>query len=186
MQFGGNGALSGGGSVWGGLTSEIVDGAWHISGTVNDYAGFDLYLDDCAVINASAYKGISFSLSGSAANRATPIALGISTTDTTPSPAWLIAQGDTMAKPTDPGTCTPIAGNSRYYHPGCSDPTKSIAVPTAPTTINVLWTDMTGGEPDASPNPAHITAIYFNLEWMGAASTPYSADLTLDDLAFIP
>jgi hypothetical protein len=185
MRFGGSGVLSGGGSVWGGLTSEIVAGAWHISGTVNNYAGFNVYIDNCVPINASAYKGISFSLSGTAANQATPITLGISTINDTPTAAWLIGKGDTQAKSTDLGSCTPTSGSGRYYHPGCADPTKSITVPTTATPINVLWTDLTGGQPDASPNPDQITAIYVNLAWSDGA-TPYLADLTIDDLSFIP
>ena len=186
MRFGGNGLLSGGGSVWGGLTSEVVAAAWHISGTVTDYAGFNIYIDNCVPINASAYKGISFTLSGTAANQATPITFGMSTIDDTPSAAWLIAQGDTTAKTTDPGSCTPTSGNGRYYHPGCADPTKSITVPTTPTTISVLWTDLTGGQPDVSPKADQISSIYVNLSWNATTPTPYPADLTLDNISFIP
>jgi hypothetical protein len=186
VRFGGNGVLSGGGSVWGGLASEVVAGTWHISGTVTDYAGFNFYIDNCTPINASAYKGLSFTLSGGATNQGTPVTLGMSTINDTPSAAWLISKGDTQAKETDPGTCTPTSGNGRYYHPGCADPSKSIDVPTAATPVSVLWTDLTGGQPDVSPKPDQIIAMYVNLPWTGSGATPYPADLTIDNLSFIP
>jgi hypothetical protein len=185
MRFGGSGLLSGGGSVWGGLTSEIVQGAWHISGTVIDYAGLNLYIDNCSPWNASAFKGISFTISGTAANQATPLTFGAPTIEDTPSAAWLISKGDTQAKATDLGSCTPSSGNGRYYHPGCNDPTKSVAVPTVATPINVLWTDFSGGQPSATPKPDQITGIYFNLSWGGTGSATYPADFTIDDLKFI-
>lgn len=185
IRFGGAGVQGGGASVWG-LTSAIVGGTWHLSGTVADYAGFNIYFDNCTLWNASAFKGISFTLSGTAANLATPLTFAAPTVNNTTSAAWLISQGDTQAKTTDIGSCTPTSGNGRYYHPGCADASKSIAVPTAPTTISVLWSDFTGGQPDVSPKPDQITGIYWNLQWGGAGSTPYAADFTIDNLKFIP
>jgi hypothetical protein len=184
VRFGGTGTQSGGASVWG-LTSAVVGGAWHLSGTVADYAGFNVYFDNCSRWNASAFKGISFTLSGTAANQATPLSFAATTVNDTTSAAWLISQGDTQAKTTDVGTCTPTSGNGRYYHPGCADATKSITVPTTPTTISVLWSDFSGGQPDVSPKPDQITGIYWNLPWGGTGSATYPADFTIDNLQFI-
>ena len=184
IRFGGAGVQGGGASVWG-LTSAVAGGAWQLSGTVADYAGFNLYFDNCTRWDASAFKGISFTLSGTAANLATPLTFAATTVSDTTSAAWLISQGDTQAKTGDVGTCTPASGNGRYYHPGCADPSKSITVPTTPTTISVLWSDFTGGQPDASPKPEQITGIYWNLPWGGAGSASYAADFTIDNLKFI-
>jgi hypothetical protein len=184
IRFGRTGTQSGGASVWG-IKSEVVAGAWHLSGTVADYAGFNVYFDNCSRWDATAYKGISFTLSGTAANLATPLSFAVTTVNDTTSAAWLISQGDTTAKTTDVGTCTPSSGDGKYYHPGCADATKSISVPTTPTTITVLWSDFTGGQPDASPKPEQITGIYWNLPWNGTGSASYAADLTIDNLKFI-
>jgi hypothetical protein len=185
IRFGGAaGEVSGGGSVWG-VTSEIVQSAWHISGTVSDYAGFNIYFDNCTRWDASKFKGISFTLSGTAANQGTPLSFSVTTVDDTPSAAWLISQGDTQAKTTDVGTCTPTSGNGRYYHPGCADPTKSITVPTTPTPQTVLWGDLSGGQPDVSPKPEQITGIYWVIPWGGSGSATYPADITIDELKFI-
>jgi hypothetical protein len=171
--------------VWGGLTSALEAGAWHLTGTIADYAGFNVYFDNCSRWDASAFKGISFTLSGGATNIATPLNFAVTTVNDTTSAAWLISQGDTTAKATDVGTCTPTSGNGRYYHPGCTDPAKSIDVPATPTTISVLWSDLLGGQPDASPKPAQITGIYWTLPW-SAGSASYAADITMDNLKFIP
>jgi hypothetical protein len=162
----------------------VEAGAWHLSGTVADYAGFNVYFDNCSRWDASAYKGISFTLSGTAANAATPLSFAVTTVNDTTSAAWLISQNDTTAKASDVGTCTPTSGNGKYYHPGCADPTISITVPTTPTTISVLWSDLSGGQPDASPKPNQITGIYANLPWT-SGSASYAADLTIDNLKFI-
>jgi hypothetical protein len=57
------------------------------------------------------------------------------------------------------------------------------------TTIEVLWADLTGGVPSASPDPAEITGITWSFPVPAGAGTPtptaYAAELFIDNLSFI-
>lgn len=169
------------------LTSDVTQGNWHISGTVSDYAGFNLFFRNCDRIDASMYKGISFTISGSAPQGIT-FDVGI-VRDTT-SGAWLLANGATSATitTTEAGSCTPTSNTqNQYYHPGCADPTAQITVTASPVVQNVLWANLTGGTPVASPvasDPSEITAISWIFPWTSGSSS-YAVDITLDDLKFI-
>src|SRR5262249_11920737 len=46
------------------LTQDATMGNWHLTGTVGDFSGFGLYFDNCSRVNASGFKGISFTVSG--------------------------------------------------------------------------------------------------------------------------
>ena len=185
VRFGSSGTLQGGESTFpSALTSDVTKSSWHISGTVSDYAGFSLYFDNCDHINAQAFSGISFTISGSVPH-GSAITMGMGTLNDTPTAAWLLANGKTTAKATDAGKCTPTSG-TQYYHPGCGDPTAQISVTSATVTQNILWGSLTGGTPDPSPAASGITSIYWFFPWTGAGGTPYAVDLVIDDLKFIP
>jgi len=185
-RFGSSGTLQGGESFYPTtMTSDVTQGNWHLSGTVSDYTGFALYFDNCDHLDASAFKGIRFTISGSVP-QGDAITMGVGTINDTPTGTWMLSPGgDTSALPTDAGKCTPTSG-TQYYHPGCGDPTTQIPVTAAPVVQNVLWTDLTGGTPDSSPTPSEITSIYWYFPWSGAGATPYDVDLVIDDLGFIP
>jgi hypothetical protein len=187
VRFGGSGALQGGESSFpASLKSDVTQSNWHLSGTVSDYSGFALYFDNCDHLDASKYKGISFTISGSVPH-GNAITFGMGTLNDTPSAAWLLANGKTTAKATDAGRCTPSSNtNNQYYHPGCGDPTVQIPVTAAPVTQTVLWGSLTGGTPDSSIKPGEITSIYWNIPWTGSSDTSYPVDLVVDDLALIP
>ncbi len=195
VRFGSAGTLQGGESYYPGtgstypLTSDVTQNSWHISGTVGDYSGFALYFDNgsssCDRVDASQFKGISFTISGSVPHGGA-ITFGMGTVADTPTGTWMHdVGGDTTAKATDVGSCTPTSGN-QYYHPGCGDPTTQIPVTATPTVQNVSWTDLTGGIPQASPDPSGITSVYWFFPWTGSTDTSYAADLTIDNLSFIP
>jgi hypothetical protein len=176
------GAMTGGGSSYGPtLTSDVTQGNWHFTGSVSDYSGFNIYFDNCDVIDASKYKGIAFTISG---NVTQGITMGVGTVADKASAAWLISKADTQAKATDSGTCTPTGGDNRYYTPGCQDPTLAIPVTTAPTPQKILWTDLAGGAPLASPDPKMLTSIYWIFQWSSTA-TAYDVDLVIDDIKFV-
>jgi hypothetical protein len=78
----------------------------------------------------------------------------------------------------------PTSGN-QYYHPGCADPLVPIPVTASPTVRNALWSDFTGGAPEASVTPSEIVSIYWYFPW-SSGGTPYVLDLVIDDLRFIP
>ena len=46
------------------LVSDVAGDEWHLSGSVNEYSGFGFYFQDgCAQVDASAYRGIHFTVS---------------------------------------------------------------------------------------------------------------------------
>jgi hypothetical protein len=184
-RFGSAGTLQGGGSFYpdsgaNAIKSDLTGGNWHFTGTVGDYSGFGLYFDLCDRVDASAFTGISFMVSGNVPS----ITFGVGTVDDTPTGAWMLSPGGkTTAKPTDSGRCTPTSG-SQYYHPGCADPMTQIPVTASPTLQKVTWAALTGGTPVASPNPKEITTIYWFFPWTGSGAAPYALDFTIDDLKF--
>jgi hypothetical protein len=195
VRFGSSGTLQGGESFYPGagstfpLTSDVTQSNWHITGTVGDYSGFALYFDSgstpCDRVDASQFKGISFTISGSVPH-GSAITMGVGTVKDTPSGTWMLNPGGkTTAKATDVGSCTPTSGN-QYYHPGCGDPTTQIPITAAPVPQNVTWADLTGGTPVGSPDPSGITSIYWFFPWTGSTDTSYAVDITIDNLAFIP
>jgi hypothetical protein len=186
VRFGSSGTLQGGESFYPStLTSDVTQGTWHLSGTISDYSGFALYFDLCDHLDAKAFKGISFKISGSVP-QGNAITMGVGTIADTPTGAWMLSPGGkTTAKATDAGRCTPTSG-TQYYHPGCGDPTTQIPVTSSPVVQSVTWATLTGGTPVASPNPAEITSIYWFFPWTGTGATPYTFDLVIDDLQFIP
>jgi len=194
VRFGGSGALQGGESYypiagsWP-LTSDVTKNNWHLSGTLGDYSGFALYFDNCDHLDASKYKGISFTISGSVP-QGNAITMGVGTINDTPTGTWMLSPGGkTTAKPTDAGKCTPTSG-TQYYHPGCGDPTTQIPVTATPATQSVLWASLTGGTPDSSVTSSEITSIYWFFPPPAGAGTTtpttYVVDIVLDDLSFIP
>jgi len=189
VQFGDDTTLSGIGVVYPNsgpypITSDVTQNNWHISGTMGDYSGFLLVFENCSRVDASAYRGISFSISGTVPTGNT-ILMGIGTLENTPAASWLIANGDQLAKPSDPGRCIPIMGN-QYSHPGCTDSTATIPVTTTPTVLNLKWSDFIGGQPAPSVNPNGILSVYWQFPWSGPGETPGLVDVVIDDLSFIP
>jgi hypothetical protein len=193
LRFGGNGTLSGGGSFYPNsgtyaLAQDLTQGSWHLSGTVGDYSGFGLYFDNCDRVDASKYKGISFTISGTAPGG---ITLTVGTAGDTAAGEWMLRNGKTTAKATDVGRCAPSQNGkptdtmNQYYTPGCTAPTKNIPVTTTPTPVTVLWADLTGGLPDPTVNPAELTGISWIFQWQ-EKGTPFAVDIVMDDLAFIP
>ncbi len=168
-------------------SSDVTGNNWHISGTIGDYSGFGLSFDGCNRVDASAYRGISFTISGSVAS-GNFVRMDVGTLDDTPAASWLNANGSTVA-PDAPGRCLPTLGTNAYIQASCADPLDTIPVTSTPTTINVLWSDFSGGEPEASVDPSGIlTILWFFPPPPGAGTsgvTPYNADITIDNLTFI-
>ena len=192
VRFGSSGTLQGGeayyppaGSSFP-LTVDVTQSNYHITGTIGDYSGFTLYFDNCDRIDASAYKGIKFTVSGSVP-QGNALTFTVGSVNNTPTAAWLAANGKTDGKPNSAGKCTPsqTTGNI-YYHPGCENSTISVPVTATPTVKEVKWADLTAGTPDASPNPAELTSIAWFFPWTGSGAATYAVDFVIDDLEFIP
>jgi alpha-L-fucosidase len=187
VPFGSSGSLSGGEYVYPTgtdsypLTSDVSASNWHISGNVGTYSGLGLYFDGCNVVDASKYQGISFKISGSMGGN--QLTFGVSTLNDSIAAGWINTNGGNS---TAPGRCIPTSGTGQYSEQGCSTPTKTIPVTSTPAVVNVLWSDLTGGSPEATvATPAEITGIYWTLPW-SYGGTPYPVDIVIDDLSFIP
>ncbi len=168
------------------LVSDVTGGDWHISGTVGDYSGFGLYFDNCTTVDASAYKGISFKISGDAGSYG-GITFEVDTLNDSVSAAWLNTHDDINATTpaTNPGRCTPPADPTlnQYSQQVCANSTASIPVTAAPVTQTILWADFTGGKPKPV-EPAEITGIHWNFTWNNGGA--YNVDIHIDDLSFVP
>ncbi len=171
------------------VTSDVTDSNWHISGTLGDYTGFGLVFFNCSRLDASAYKGISFTISGSVP-QGSQVTMRVATLNNAITSAWLLEHNDTEVKEGDPGRCVPTSGTNRYDQPTCADAAKNIPVTAEPTTVEVEWADFTGGKPEPGVTPGDIVRIsWFFPPPTGAGTanpTPYEADIVIDDLSFIP
>jgi hypothetical protein len=171
------------------LTSLVTADNWHITGTIGDYSGFGFFFDSCNRINATGFKGISFTISGTVMGQS--LTFEVDTLNDTIKPAWLSAHGGTPGA-TDPGACDPggTASTTQYSQSVCTEPTKPIPVGSTPATVSVLWTDFTTGKPDAAPLATDIVGIRWVLPTPSGAGTTspvtYPLDITVDNIAFIP
>jgi hypothetical protein len=162
------------------LTSDITHSNWHISGTVGTYSGFGLYWNACALLDASAFKGISMIISGNIP--ANTLYMSVDTAEDEVATAWYVANKITPANAGAFGTCVPI---SNQYDGTCTTPSKVIPVTATPTTVAILWADLTGGKPQASVTPDKLTSISFYFSY-SFGTAPYPVDITIDDLSFVP
>jgi hypothetical protein len=179
------------------ITSDVSGGNWHIAGTLGTYSGFGLYFDNCTRVDASAYAGISFTISGSVAQpgSTTPmVTMGMGTLKNVLAASWLLAHpvaGGTVPAADAPGRCIPVAttATNQYSQTECADATKAVPVTTTPTTVSIRWAEFTGGKPEAGVTPSDITSFY----WFfpppagagGTTPTTYPVDITIDNLSFI-
>lgn len=171
------------------IDSDATQGNLHVSGTIGDYSGFGLYFDNCSKIDASAYKGVQFTIHGSVP-MGDAMTFSVGTAADEVAASWLNAHKAAATdadKPPNFGRCMPVSGQ---YDGTCNAPSKSVAVTATATTITVLWADLVGGKPEASVNPSEI--IYMAWAFPApagagtAAPTTYMADVTVDDLQFVP
>jgi hypothetical protein len=178
------------------LASNVTQSNWHITGNVTDYAGFGFYnANGCTKIDASAYKGISFVISGTVstgvAATANTVTLSVGTAADDITAAWLNANLAAGATPVaNFGRCTPTSATNKYDGT-CGGPQKTgIPVTTTPTTVTVLWAELTGGKPDASVTPSELVSISWvlpNPTGVGTTSVvPYPVDIVVDDIQFVP
>jgi hypothetical protein len=194
--------LSGGGSTFANtpgsiVTSDTSGGDWHIKLDVANYAGFSLYFDDisvgnmpCNMVDATGFTGISFTLWGDTAGNPITMAMGI--VDDTPTASWFQSIGVTFTagSPLPAGSCIPNANGMQYYHPGCGDPTAAaFTIPSTATSaataknISLKWTDFVNGACMPNVIPDQIVSVSWQFAW-SASSTPYTADIHIDNLAF--
>lgn len=193
------------------VAQSFVDSDWHLSGTIAEYAGFNMQFastqcdeagtcasGNCNLVNAAAYTGVTFKIWGTSGGT---LKMTVSTAANDISDAWLTACGETVATASY-GACTPAlaaAPNAKYAQSTCASPSATITLDAAATTaataqtVTLKWTDFIGGKPNASPNPAEITGMLWNFQWEYVWTTEgggdptahsYATDIHIDEIAF--
>jgi hypothetical protein len=194
ITFGGSGFFEGGtysypnapGDPYS-VNSDISTGEWHLSGTIGTYSGFGLYFQGCNRVDASDYLGISFSIRGNVEVGGS-ITFNVGTSSNDVSFLWVNSQPTPPNPLSGPnsGRCLPAANP---FDGTCASPAFTVPVTATETTIEVLWADLAGGAPAASPDPAEITGINWSFPAPAGAGTPtpttYAAEVFIDDLTFI-
>jgi hypothetical protein len=155
---------------------------WHVTGTVGTFSGFGVWwvvqtgpsngfpTYGTGMINASAYGGIQFDISGN------PGPLGAIT--------LAVFSANQQSHSTDPsrpncGMCDPDAGLCDVVT------TSSVAGFTgSPRTVQIRWADLASPRGQAL-DPAKLVSISWNFPWI-QGGTPYQADVTIDNLQFLP
>jgi hypothetical protein len=148
------------------LTRDPASSDIHVSGTVDNYGyGFGLFFLNCS--DLSAYTGVSFKLSGMAGTTN----MMIFQVQTNPDYPW-------QAMPADrKGGCT--AADAMDPFGTCVAP--SVTLPIADQ--NVLFTDLMGGKPTTTADPAQALGLQWALPYDG--KTSYAFDVTVSDVKLI-
>lgn len=154
---------------------------WHITGMVGDYSGFGIWwvLQAGAAggypmyangpLDASAYAGIQFDISGN------PGPLGAITLLVMSTNQQILS---TTAAAPNCGTCGSDAGRCNVTS------TASVASLTStPRTLQVRWSDLTTNGPLL--DPSRLVEIVWSFPWI-SGGTPYPVDVTIDNVQFIP
>jgi len=146
--------------------------AWAIAGTVAGYSGFGMWQYHCD--NASAYKGIQFTVSGD---------LGVPGEDAgdagtaTQMQIQVTQLSNDLAGSTTGASCASNCVPASYY----------FSVPNTPTVVKALWSEFSGGSPNPTiDNPGQIIQIQFQLPWPCTGGVPYTPNVTIQNIAFIP
>jgi len=171
------------------LTQDLTGGNWHITGTVGTFSGGGLwwqcntsatagiaYASACT-IDASAYTGISFTVSGNAGPAVSPA--------TTGAIAFSVLQPSTMKTGLDsagnPKTCGTCIGTT------CGS-SVSVPVSTAATTVTLTWAELGITTPNAIstiafqfPDPCSLNNGYATNP---CTPTTFPVDMTIDDIQF--
>ena len=161
------------------LAQNFTGGNWHITGTIasNHWAGAGLWFGtSCPVMDLSAYQGISFTVAGNAGPSGS---ISVTVSSASNSAPNTDATSSNFTCYSNAATCTTST---------CTAASLTVSnITTTPQTVRVLWDNLKNGAPVATPGRNEITAFGINptLDWSGTAS-PYSLDLIIDDLAFIP
>jgi hypothetical protein len=180
--FGFGASFAGGTFTYGdGLRSQLTEGDWHLSGTVGSLSGFGLYLAGCKQIDASAYRGLAFSLRGSIAPGGS-LVFFVGTASNQVSYRWLnenkLSSTDADEAP-NLGRCVPVTNR---YDGTCREARFTLPVSEEPTQVRVLWQQLSEGCPDPSVDPSELTAIAWYFPQLSTG--PYTVDIHIDDLGF--
>lgn len=139
-----------------------------VKGTVKDYSGFGVYLNDCT--NAGAYTGVSFNIKDNKGTLATKMLSFRVNTD-----------ADTQVMGTK-GKCMPADTTDVYS--SCHGAAVDVAVPTGGGVVSVTYASLMGGLPVATVDGKDVDSFEWAFPWAGATDTMYDIDVTIDDVKF--
>lgn len=145
----------------------VADGELTAAGMVTEYAGFGLYVQNCA--DASAFEGVRFTISGTP-----PAGEKVHFAVQTNQNEW--ASGVK-------GSC--MAPDAQKFT-ACVHPSVAIDVTGEPQTIEVKWADLGMGKPAASATTDGSDVI--GLQWIvpwAEKHAAYEASFTLDNVELI-
>jgi hypothetical protein len=166
-----------------GLSSDVSDGDWHISGVVAGPAGFGVFFD-CEQLDASRFVGLAFRLQGALPEPGT-LTFIVDSAANEVSRSWLLGTGSASPGPSF-GRCTPL---ETAFDGSCLGARITLPVEREGDELLVRFADLAGGSPEPQLNPAEITSIHWALPLPstgpGGASVPYAVDLRLDDIRFV-
>jgi hypothetical protein len=158
---------------WGGtfnypdaVTLTVADGTLTAAGNVEEFAGFGLYVQNCA--DASSFDGVRFTISGNPPLGKMRFAVQTNENE------WATGMK---------GSC--LAAEDKKFI-DCVHPSVEIDVTDEPTMVSVTWAQLGAGKPAASATTdgADIIGLQWILPWT-ASTTPYDVSVELDDLEFI-
>jgi hypothetical protein len=143
--------------------------ALNVKGKVMNYDGFGVYTTTC--MDASAFTGVSFSIKGNA-GMGGKLNFRVQTNSNT--------AVDLVNKK---GTCVPV--DPKMSYPDCHPSALDIPVTADAKTIEVKFSELTGGVPVAAVTGKDIVGFEWSFAWAGGtAADAYDVDVTLDDLKF--
>lgn len=171
------------------LTQTVTGGNWNVQGTVGTYSGLGLwwncntgttttpaYAGSC-VIDASAYTGISFTVSGTIG----PVSTGTGTVGLTmqvSTPSTMAPKTDSAGNPKNCGTCTAATCGTNV----------TVPVTATATTITMTWAQLGVTTPNeiatisfAFTDPCSLNNGY---QTSPCTATTYPVNITIDDLQF--
>jgi hypothetical protein len=157
---------------WGGLfnypdavTTTVADGVLTAAGNVSEFAGFGLYVQNCA--DASSFDGVRFTISGNPPGGKLHFALQVNQNE------WA-----TGVK----GSC--LAPDAQKFV-NCVHPSVEITVTDTPTVVEVKWSQLAGGKPTsaATTDASDVIGLQWILPWVDKMA-PYDVSVVLDDVEF--
>lgn len=155
-------------------TLDTTAGTWNWSGVVGSYAGGGLYIVPC--VDAHTFTGIQFTMYGTVG----------ATEDGGSGDEVQVSISDLedWGVPTAGGVC-PLAedgGPLTVCNPFSAS--FSVAATAAEGVVQIPFSSFVGGGPDTTFDPSHIIQIQWQLPWPCTGGTPYTTNVTIQDVGF--
>lgn len=137
-------------------------------GEVKDYTGIGAWFSTC--VDASKFEGVRFTLHGNVGSSG--------------SVAFSLITNRTRAPDAEAevGGCVPEDASDAWE--SCRPPVTMVPVTSEAKTHSIPWSAFADGRPSSGTDGSDILSLQWSFEWVDETSTPYHAQLTIDDLEF--